>query len=431
MEAVILAGGKGARLRELTRSVPKPMLRILDKPVLQYQVENLRRCGIRDIVMVTGYLGHEISDHFGDGSAMGVRIRYVQEETALGTAGSLARLRPELSERFIIIYGDLVLDVDFNRFIAFHRAREASISLIAHPTDHPADCDLVVLGRDDVVQRILKKNQPRTSWYNNCVNAGVFLCERRTLRHLRPGRVQDMEEHLLEPTIRGGQVYAYRTSEYVKDMGTPERYARVREHLARGIVGKRSLSRPQKAIFLDRDGTINEYVGLLTSPDELKIRDEVYEGIGLINNSEFLAIVISNQSVIARNLCSIEELEDIHRKLETMLGQHCVYVDRLYYCPHHPARGYEGENRAYKIPCDCRKPNTGLIRQAAAACNIDLGSSYFVGDTTVDIQAGKNAGLRTILLSTGEGGKDGKYSVTPDFRAADLLAAVQMILSDA
>ena len=123
-----------------------------------------------------------------------------------------------------------------------------------------------------------------------------------------------------------------------------------------------------------------------------------------------------------------QELENIFNKMKTLLGREGVYVDDLFFCPHHPDKGYEGERKEYKISCNCRKPGTGMVTQAAKDFNIDLGQSWIVGDSTRDIQTGKNAGMKTILLKTGEGGKDGKYPAEPDERCADLRAAVDCIL---
>ena len=118
----------------------------------------------------------------------------------------------------------------------------------------------------------------------------------------------------------------------------------------------------------------------------------------------------------------------MHNKLETLLGLEHAFLDRIYYCPHHPEAGFEGERPELTIRCDCRKPGLGMIQKAAAELNIDLGQSWMIGDTTTDIQTAKNAGLRSILVRTGAGGKDGKHEAQADFVVANLEAAVQRIL---
>lgn len=129
--------------------------------------------------------------------------------------------------------------------------------------------------------------------------------------------------------------------------------------------------------------------------------DGVAEAIRKINESGYLAIVVTNQPVIARGEVSFEELEEIHNKMETLLGKEGAYLDAIYYCPHHPHKGYEGERPELKIDCDCRKPKPGMLLKAATDFNIDLSRSWMVGDGENDIQAGINAGCKTVLLSNG------------------------------
>jgi D-glycero-D-manno-heptose 1,7-bisphosphate phosphatase len=188
-------------------------------------------------------------------------------------------------------------------------------------------------------------------------------------------------------------------------MGTPERFEAVAKDFKAGIVQAKNLSHKQKAIFLDRDGTLNKYVGFLRKTDEMELLPGVAEAIRKINASGYLAIVITNQPVVARGEVTFEGLEEIHRKLETELGKEGAYIDALYYCPHHPDKGFEGERPEYKIDCDCRKPKPGLILQAAKDFNIDLSQSYMIGDNVTDVESGKNAGCKdSILVETNKQG---------------------------
>lgn len=431
MDAVILAGGKGTRLAEVAPDIPKPLVPVLGRPVLEYQIDSLRRSGVTDVTLVVGHLGQQIKDHFRNGRYFGLRISYFAEDSPLGTAGALTWLRDQLPDQFGVLYGDLMLDMDFGRLFAFHGQRQGLCTLVAHPNSHPYDSDLVVLDSSAAVRQILRKNEPRDRSYGNCVNAGICILDQSALDGLRAGGVYDLERDVIGPAVEEGSAYGYRTTEYIKDMGTPERYAQVTRHVASGQVAARNLTRKQRAIFLDRDGTLNEYVGLVSDPAQLHIPSEVYAALAAINESGFLAIVASNQPVVARNLCSIDGLGEINRQLETMLGERHVYVDDLMCCPHHPDRGFVGENPEYKVACACRKPGTALVDRAVEAYNIDRSASYFVGDTTTDIQTGRNAGLRTVLLGTGQAGRDGNYDACPDLRAANLYDAALAILAEA
>lgn len=427
-KAVILAGGEGRRLKAEFPDVPKPMVAIAGKPVLQYQIENLCRYGIVDIVLVVGSRGDMIKSYFGNGSAYGVNIEYFQEKYPLGTAGALFYLVDILSSDFVLLYGDLVLDMNFKLLINYHREQEALATLVVHPNDHPGDSDLVIVGHQTLVQAISSKKDKRDRYHANCVNAGVFVLNLKILDFIKKNQPQDLEENVLGAAIAANKVCAYRTTEYIKDMGTPERYRQVEKDVRAGIVKDRNLSRPQKAVFLDRDGTINKYKGLISKAEDMEIIPEVFDALKQINESGYLAIIITNQPVVARNLCSVEELEMIHNKMESLLGDQGVYVDDIFYCPHHPDGGYPEENPEFKIECNCRKPSAGLIDQAAAQYNIDLKQSYMIGDSTVDIKTGTAAGLKSILLSTGQAGADGKYDIDNSYRADNLLAAVHMIL---
>jgi histidinol-phosphate phosphatase family protein len=431
MRAVILAGGKGTRLATVAADTPKPLVPVLGRPVLEYQIDSLRRAGVTDVTLIVGHLAEQIVDYFGDGRAFGVRIDYIVEDRPLGTAGALVAQRDSLPEQFLVLYGDLMLDMDFARLAAFHADHPGRFTAVIHPNDHPYDSDLVVIDDTGGITGLVRKDAPRDRPYGNRVNAGVCVLDRSLLAGFEPGPPYDLERDVMAAAVAAGDAYGYHTTEYVKDMGTPDRYAKVAKHVGTGLVGARNLSLPQRAVFLDRDGTLNEHVGLLSRPDQLRIPQHVYRGLAALNASGFLAIVISNQPVVARNLCTLDELGEINRTFETLLGEHHVYVDDLLCCPHHPDRGYPEENPHYKVACDCRKPATALVERAVAAYNIDRSESWFVGDTTVDVQTGRNAGLRTVLLATGEAGRDGKYDIEPDLRADTLADAVEAILAEA
>lgn len=425
-----MAGGKGTRLAALNAELPKPMFPVLGRPILEYQIESLAKSGVRDITLIVGHLKQAVIDHFGDGQRFGVRIDYIEETEPLGTAGALYYVKEEPDD-FALLFGDLILDVDFNRFMRFHKAHGAGISLFCHPNSHPYDSDVVVTDGEDRVTEILSKRVERDFYYHNCVNAGVYCVNPGALAAMDAPRKTDLEKDLVTGLLRRGQVYAYRSTEYVKDMGTPDRLKAVSEDVKNGVVSAKSLKQRQKAIFLDRDGTINAYVGFLRRTEDFRLLDGVAEAIARINTSPYLAIVATNQPVIARGEVTFAQLDQIHSRMETELGRNGAYLDDVFFCPHHPDRGFAGEVVALKTECECRKPKIGMLRQAARKHNIDLSQSWYIGDTTVDVQTGLNAGMRTILVRTGEAGADGKYQATPDYIAADLPDAVDFILGTA
>lgn len=425
-----MAGGKGTRLRSITNDeIPKPMAPVAGKPILLWQVEQLCSQGITDIVMIIGHLGHKIREFFGDGRDFGVKIQYIEETTPLGTAGALSMLPPYLvEEEFFLVFGDVLFDINLDRMARFHKESGSVATLFVHPNMHPYDSDLVVCDESGRVLRFDSKHNVRDYWYRNCVNAGFYLLNRDVCQRVPENTKMALEKQLLTGLIEeGAPVYGYVSPEYIKDVGTVDRITHAEKELTDGFVAARSLKNPQKAIFLDRDGTINKKNGLVYLEDQFELEDCAVEAIRKINRSGYLAIVITNQPVVARGLCQVEDVERIHMKMETLLGREGVYLDAVKYCPHHPDKGYPEENPAYKIPCHCRKPDIGMIEECARQFNIDLSQSWMVGDTTIDIQTGVNAGVRTALVLTGDAGKDNKYTVTPDLVCADLSEAVDAI----
>lgn len=431
MKAVIQAGGKGTRISEITGDViPKPMLEISGYPILYHQMMNLKKNGITDITVIIGHLGNVIKDYFGDGKQFGLNISYVEEdpEKPLGTAGSLYFLKDKLKENFVFLLADVFIDIDFEKMEQYHIANNADVTLLTHPNGHPFDSDLVV-EEGGVVKAFDYKSNDRTTYnYKNLVNAGVMIFSPSVFKYLTELRKYNYEKDIIVPLINEGKVVSYKSSEYAKDMGTPERYRRVQEDYNSGICDAKNLAYKQKAIFLDRDGTINEYVGFLRKEEDFRLIPGVSEAIKKINNSGYLAIVVTNQPVIARGEVTEEELEEIHKKMETLLGLDGAYIDDIYYCPHHPDKGFEGEIPELKIECDCRKPKTGMLEKAAREHNIDLSSSIMIGDSTLDIKMAENAGMQSILLKTGQKGEDGKYDVSPTLIAEDLNDAINKII---
>lgn len=431
MYAVIMAGGKGTRLAALTNDeIPKPMLPIAGKPILEWQVLRLKENDVLDIIMVVGHLQEKIIAYFQDGSAQGVRISYYSETEPLGSAGSLHDVGALLPEGpFVLIFGDVLFDIDLERMLAYHLKKHAAATLFVHPNSHPFDSDLVLSNEDHRITGFDSKHNDRSAyWYENSVNAGLYILDKTICARVCEARKTDLEKDVLNELAREeGQIYAYRSPEYIKDVGTPSRIQSAEQDLRNGIVSLKNLNRRQKAIFLDRDGTINESRGLVYREADFVLYPFAAQAIEQINRMGYLVIVITNQPAVARGLCSIADIEEIHKKMQTQLGEQGAYLDDILFCPHHPDKGYPEENPAYKIDCDCRKPKIGMIEQCIEAYNIDLTQSWMIGDTTVDIKTGKNARLRTILVLTGEAGNDRKFSDPADRVCENLLDAIAYI----
>lgn len=323
----------------------------------------------------------------------------------MGTAGAVLQALPALADRFLVLYGDTVLDVDLEKLWQHHGTQGAEATLLVHPNDHPEDSDLVELDGAGWIRAFHPHPHPPGTFHRNLVNAALYVLEKSVLLPFSPPTQKlDFAHHLFPRLLRdGARVLGYTSREYIKDMGTPARLARVARDWSSGLVVRRALRQPCPAVFLDRDGTLNQEINRVRSAADLTLLPGVGSALMALNRAGLLAVVITNQPVIARGDCTEDELGHIHRKMETLLGHAGAFLDGVYYCPHHPDGGFSGERPELKIACDCRKPGLGLLRRAAADLNIDLPGSWFVGDTTTDLQTARNAGIKSVLVRTGHG----------------------------
>lgn len=428
MVLAIIAGGKGTRLGRT--DLPKLMVPINGKPILEYQIQLARKYRITNIYILSGFMAHVIEDYFKDGSKWGVKIHYLVEKEALGTAGAIKQLESTIKERFMVFYGDTIMDINLKKMMDFDRQFPSMGTLLVHPNDHPYDSDLIDV--DEMSNQIVEfLPKPHDNNHKpNLVNAALYILSEKIFDYIPSNKSCDFGKDIFPTLIyQGLSLIAYRSAEYIKDMGTPDRLLQIETDIMSGKVNRLNNKFKRKAIFIDRDGVINKEVNNLKHASEFGLIEGVTEAIKKLNHSDFLSIVITNQPVIAKGMCTFNELKEVHNKMEYHLGLEGAYLDKIYFCPHHPDKGYEGEVKELKVTCSCRKPNTGMIEKAVKEFNIDLKDSYFIGDCTTDILTGINAGLQSILVNTGYAGSDKKYDVIPSFKSENLLTAVNEILT--
>lgn len=430
MKLVIIAGGKGTRLG-LT-DIPKPMVQLNGKPLLEHQILLAKRYGITDIFILSGHLSNVIIDYFGNGEKWNINIVHVVEDKALGTAGALKQLEDILDDRFMVFYGDTIMDIDLKSFIEYDADKLNSIgSIMVHPNDHPYDSDLLEIDNSNKVVAFHSKPHQENIYFTNLVNAALYIFSPEILCYIKKDQMSDFGKDIFPEIIKFENLYAYKTTEYLKDMGTPERLKKVEYDIISGKVARLNKYFKQKAIFLDRDGVINKEVDNLFKIDDFELIEGVSNALMQINKSEFLSIVITNQPVIAKGFITEKDLKSIHKKMDTLLGEDRAYVDDLYYCPHHPESGFKNEIKKLKIDCECRKPKSGMLKKASENYNIDLTKSWMIGDRYTDICAGKNAGCKTILLQTGHHGNDKSnyLDLEADYICDSLGEAVELIFA--
>jgi len=399
MDIIIIAGGKGKRLESLVLGVPKPMVLLEGKPVLEYQIELAKRYNLKKIIILSGYMSDKIEEYFLNGKWLGVNIKYINEQFPLGTAGCLNQVEEFVSDDFIVFNADIVMDFDILKMIDFHYMKNSAATLFLHPNDHPYDSDLIKIDDNGYVLSIYPKPHSTGRWYQNLVIAGVYIFKKSVLQYIKKNKKADLGKDLIPTLLNSGEMISgYISSEYIKDMGTLDRYKKVKKDFLSGKIKKSNLKYKRPAIFIDRDGVINKEINLLCKTDDFVLLPGVAGAIKKINDSGYLAVVVTNQPVIARNLIDFNVLRQIHNKMEWLLGKQGCYLDTIYFCPHHPDSGYPEERKEFKIDCDCRKPKPGMILRAAAELNINLEKSFIIGDRESDAAAGKNAGITTILV---------------------------------
>jgi mannose-1-phosphate guanylyltransferase / phosphomannomutase len=427
-QVIILAGGQGKRLGEHARTIPKPMVTIGGRPNLEHQVMLAKRHGFRSVLFLVSHLADRIEAHFGNGRRFGMEISYCVEDPPLGTAGALRHADALLRDRFLVLYGDVFIECDVAPLWADHANSRPFATLVVHPNDHPYDSDLVEADEEGWISAIHPKPRPENQYLPNMVNAGVAVIERKILALIPPGQHLDLASDIFPMLARDHRLRAYRSAEYFKDFGTPDRLTHVRSDFEAGKMARLSRRRRRPAVFLDRDGVINKEVSHLSDPAQMELIPGAAKAIRRLNEAGFLVIVVTNQPVVARGECAPGTLRLIHNKMEALLGRERAWIDALYFCPHHPDKGFAGELPELKIDCICRKPKTGMFEQAVREWNISLPGSYGIGDSRRDVIAARRMGIDAIGVKTGHGCRDCDALELPDRLVKDLAEAVGIIL---
>jgi len=435
MKIIIVAGGLATRMKPVTEEIPKCLIDVNSKPLIQHQLEFLRRQGLTDIIFCVAHLADKVKGYFGDGSAFGVNIQYVQETGGLlGTAGSV-KLAEQLigsDEDFIVYYGDNLTSMDFEKLIRVHKTKDALATIVMRPLpDGYKSSSLAVLDKDHKVKVLMEK--PSIEEIEKCrgekryINSGIYVFNKRIFEFMPENTAYDFTKQLF-PKLMAEKlgIYGYPTSEFFREIGRVEKY----ETFLREFKGNKNIL-SVKAVFLDRDGVINEGAENLTNPKQFKLISGVAKAVKRLNDSGYLVVVVTNQPIIAKGFCTLDDVEKIHARMKELLAKDGAHIDGVYVCPHHPEKGHKGEVKGLKIDCECRKPKPGLILQAIEELNIDVKSSWMIGDSHTDVAAGKQASLKTILIAgkgSGSAQEEEYMQITPDKMEKDLSSSVDYIL---
>ena len=431
MKAAIIAGGKGERIRSISHDlIPKALVPVAGRPILFFQLEQLRRYGVTDVGLILGHLAHEVRRRMSDAPiAQTLKINYFEENLPLGTAGGLLQAKEFFKDDdFFVLYGDIAFDVDLNHFMAYHKTQASIATLVAHPNDHPLTSDLLKVDASHRLLEILPVKTRMPGDYRNLVPAALYCFSPKIFNYIRASEKQDFIHDVFPSLLKEGEkVAVYSTPEYLRDIGTPERLTKVEKDIQTGFMARMNREKKRPTLFLDRDGVINQDLpdtGIIRA-NQLKLLPTVVEAIKTANDAGVLVIVITNQPQIAKGFMTVDELDHVHARLEMELSAGGAWLDRIYYCPHHPDKGFPGEISSLKIACECRKPGTGLFLQAIKELPVDIHRACMIGDSPRDIRAAQKMNIKAYGVRTELNARVGWGADAPDQVFNTLLEAVR------
>ncbi len=398
---------------------------ILEKPLLKWQIESLLHNGV-DHLIIAWPKKADVPEFLAENAQVSLLLLNKPK----GNAGAIAFLA-ELGEGLLYVPGDLFLDVDLHRFFKFHEEKGAMISAFVHPEPHPEKKDVLIVKPNGQGFVVLPKetSSARDFAYRNIVPTDLAIVSGDFLSTYDSDDIYPLNfrDDVFAPTLAIEGLYAYNSSEYVTKIKDRLSLEKVINDVTKGIPERKNLKNPQATFFLDRDGTLNVFGDFVVKAEMLHLIPGAAKAVKKINDSGYLAICITNQPIVARGETTMGELQRIMATLEMELGKEGAYLDGVYFCPHFPVKK-EHSIAEYTKECDCRKPKIGMLLNAKRDHRVDFSSSWFIGDTTQDVQTAKNAGTHSVLLLGGDPHPYAKYpDAKPDFIVNTLAEAVEKI----
>lgn len=422
-QAVVVCGGRGTRLAPVLGDLPKALAPVADRSLLAHLLGDLAAAGVSEVLLLAGVGGERLREAARAAAPAGLEVHTEIEAHPLGTAGALHPVAHRLRERFLYVLGDVFTALDWARLAAAGDANGGLGTLLVHRSSHPEDSDLLALDDGDRICGWVGRGPDGRSTAAvptaALTNAGVAVLHRRLLELVPRDRPSDLFCEVIPRRVDArAALFGYRTCEYVKDLGTPERLRGVDADVRSGRAHRRA-----EVALLDRDGVLNVEVGPLSHPEQLRLLPGAAEAVARLNRASIRTALVSNQAVVARGMCSIEELDVIHQRLADLLGESEAHLDGIYVCPHHPETHHDEGDPSLRGPCRCRKPAVGLVEAALTDLSVPAGRAVVVGDSTVDLQLAANAGLSAIGVGTGRACADGQHAARPVWWFADLAEA--------
>ena len=370
-QVVVLCGGLGTRLLPHTENLPKPMILCNEKPFLLYLLHQMSDQGLKDFVLLTGYLGKNISNFFGDGSKWGWTIHYSNGPISWDTGKRIWEARYKLDETFLLLYSDNFVPFSLDKVFMLHEKNQTALTLTVS-TKRPGNISIAESGI------VIKYDNNRSNHILDFVEIGYMIIEKdKTLDfYLSP---ECSFSKIIERMVAKKEVSAWVNYDYYHSISDPKRWKKTEEYL-----------NLKKIILIDRDGVINkkaprgEYI---SSWNEFEWIADTRVALKLLAKKGFKFIIISNQAGIARGMVTLNELEKIHINMMKELLSDGIEILDIYTCPHH-----------WDEDCLCRKPNPGMLLKASKDWLLRLDKTLFIGDDHRDSKASYNAGCKSVLI---------------------------------
>lgn len=380
-QAVILAGGEGKRLRPFTLKNPKPMIPINGRPFLEYLIILLKENGIKELIILTGYLGKKVEKYFGDGSKFGIKIKYSftpflnkkGEENQSGIR--LKNAEKLLNNFFLLLYCDNFWPLRLKILITHFKQYPSDLLVSAYSNSDNSTRNNMIIKNGYVV----RYDPTRLGASLKCVDIGYFIVKKSVLKLLPPFNSK-FENVVLPKLVKKRRLAGYLSDQKYYSISDPKRVKLTKKFLSF-----------KKVVFLDRDGVINkkppkgDYV---KKWEKFEFLPKTLKALRLLKDKRYKVFIISNQAGIARGILTVKALSLIHKKMMIKIEEEGGKIDGIYICPH----GWDER-------CECRKPKPGLLLQASKEHFIDLTSTIFIGDDKRDLMAGEAVGCKTFIVN--------------------------------
>ncbi|WP_032527157.1 HAD-IIIA family hydrolase [Prochlorococcus marinus] len=406
--ALLPVGGKGTRMRGFSK-IPKLLIKLNGKPLIDYTFEKLAKYGIKQIFIISNEGNKEIENHcLKVCSKLNIKLNVLTEVKLKGNFGGILENTINLPEEFIVVYPDLIWDCNLEKIYHQHLKSQSLVTLVVRRTEHPEDSDTVKLCPLFNVKTLFSKvtrSKNITYEKNDLFGAtGIYIMNKKYLLNSMNLKFDSDEIDLFESIEKNQEksivnISGYVTSEYIRDCGTPERFKKVSNEIISKKIYSRNYERAQKILFLDRDGTLirNDKKIYITSPEEVFLNEAILDIYKKYTSEGFLPVVVTNQPQIAHGKLSLNTLDRIHCKIQDLLtARNLEKIFQFLICPHHPHAGYKEEIPFLKFTCECRKPEIGMFNFLEKKFTIDRDQSLMIGDSKADEGFANNCGLRYL-----------------------------------